>query len=297
MKWYKIEISTDKDKSEEISDFLIEYGCNGLEIIDPIEIKGYIASLDTEEYADNGLVPDIKGNVSVIGYVDISYDLANIKRDLEVYNKKITIVDDKEWENNWKKYYHEFLIGKKLHICPSWITPKNIQNRKVIYLDPGMAFGTGEHETTYLCAKILESRIKEGDSVLDVGTGSGILSIISAKLGASQIKAVDIDEVAIRVANENLEKNDIKDIVDLEKCEIGELPIEKYDIIVANIVTKVLIEIKEEIRKRIKPGGTVILTGIIREKYPELLKEYVTIGFKLKNKLTKKEWVAVVFDA
>ena len=297
MKWYKIEISTEKDKSEEISDFLIEYGCNGLEIIDPVEIEGYITSLDTEEYADRDLIPETIGNVSIIGYLDISFDPESIKKDLEGYDISIDVVDEKDWEDNWKKYYHEFLIGEKLHICPSWITPKDIEDRKVIFLDPGMAFGTGEHETTYLCARMLESRIKQGDVVLDVGTGSGILAIIAAKLGASRIKAIDIDETAIRAANENLEKNKVKSIVDLEKIEIDSLPNEKYDIIVANIVTKVLLEIKEEIKKRIKPDGTVILTGIIREKYPGLLKEYLEAGFKLKNKITKKEWVAVEFDA
>lgn len=297
MKWYKIEISTDKDKSEEISDFLINYGCNGTEIIDPTEIAQYVSSLETEEYADSSIVPAIKSDVVVISYLDISYDIENIKKDLKEFDTDISIVDDKEWENNWKKYYHEFSIGDNLLICPSWTIPKDRKDRKVIYLDPGMAFGTGEHETTYMCAKILDTRIKEGDKVLDIGTGSGILSIISAKLGASSIKAIDINEVAIRVASENLDKNNVRDIIDLEKGEIGSLPIEKYDIIIANIVTKVLLEIKDEIKKRIKSNGIVILSGIIREKYPDLLKEYITSGFRLESKITKKEWVTVIFNA
>ncbi len=299
MKWYKIDIETQREKSEEVSDFLLDSGCNGLQIYDPEEIERFIKELDTLEYADGSLLDPYKDSITITGYLPC--DDAG-KEKIDALNRKyekvgISVTGDEGWEDNWKKYYKEFPVGRRVLICPGWKEPEKKTDRKVIYLDPGMAFGSGEHETTYMCIEALDDISLENKTVLDVGTGSGILSIIAAKLGAARVVSIDTDQTAVSTAGENISRNGASDRVRVMRCEISGTGDDRFDVIVANIVSKVLLEIKEDIRDRIKPGGRVILSGMIRDRCEEVLKDYIDAGFVLEKQKIKKEWVTLILNA
>jgi ribosomal protein L11 methyltransferase len=297
MDWLKIVIHTTQERSEEISDFLVDMGCGGVQIIDPNEIRTFISEIMADEYADEDLIPSDTDTASIIGYLDGCLDVNEIGKILVRYNAEVSVVSDSEWKDNWKKNYKALLIGKTILICPSWEKPGRTARRNIIYIDPGIVFGSGEHESTYMCAEALEAYIKKGDRVLDIGTGSGILAIIAAKLGASHVTAIDIDDMAVRAAKENSVINGTDTKISVLKCRTGSLGPEKFDMITANITAGVLADIRHDIRERLETGGHAILSGIISDKYDDIVKKYLEAGFGRVNEYRKKEWVTAVFDA
>ena len=205
-------------------------------------------------------------------------------------------LDEEDWANEWKKYYKTLHIGARTVINPPWIPYEPKKGEIVVKMDPGMAFGTGTHETTRLCLLLLERFLTPCARVLDVGTGSGILSIAARKLGAKSAFAYDIDPVAVRVAKDNVETNGVSDIV----CGVSDLlknvdREEPYDFVCANIVADILIRMSPDIGSVMKQGGLIVTSGIIEGKCVEVKEAMEQYGFEVIHTETENDWVAYVF--
>jgi len=274
-----------------------------------VTIRAYFAEFDdgirlgpkSEEYVDPNGVGMIYGNLSD-KTMSVDEAIAFVKARLESIGEFLPLgkgfdgwryVQDKDWENEWKKDYKSFRISDRVVICPTWEEYESAPSDVVVRLDPGSAFGTGTHETTSMCAKILDKEVRPDDEVLDLGTGSGILAIICSKLGAKSVEAVDIDRLAVDVAVENCRENGCPDI----DCYTGELKSVKgdhYSLIVANIIADIIAAIAPDVPSRLAPGGRFICSGIIntkREKVEDALKE---AGFVIDECHEKNDWLAYV---
>jgi len=206
-------------------------------------------------------------------------------------------LDEEDWANAWKKYYKPLKIGKKLVVVPKWETYEASEGEVTLMMDPGMAFGSGTHETTRLCASLLEEHLIPGQRVLDVGTGSGILAIAASKLGAKDIFACDIDPVAVRVAKENFADNDVNNV----RCEVSDLlkSVDTagglYDVVCANIVADIVIRLAADVASYVKYGGIVIASGIINTQADEVVAAMENAGFGVADAATDNDWRAFVF--
>lgn len=210
------------------------------------------------------------------------------------FNLGSEIVDDTDWNENWKKYFKAFEIGDRIAVCPSWEKYENKDNRTVISLDPGAAFGTGTHATTSLCLEILENKVKSDSEILDVGTGSGILSIASMLLGAKSAIGVDIDALSVKTANENAKRNGVERDTKFIVGDLADKISGKYDIVCANIVADVIIRLFDNIGEFMKDDGILIISGIIDIRADEVEKSALEHGFKIVENLTREEWHAYV---
>ena len=206
-------------------------------------------------------------------------------------------VDEEEWSTAWKKYYHPIKVGERLTIVPKWEEYSESDGEIVVRMDPGMAFGTGTHETTRLVCGLIEKYLVPGQRVLDVGTGSGILSICASKLGAAECFACDIDPVAVRVARENAADNSCENI----RCEVSDLlscvdlSRGKYDFAVANIVADIIIRMSDDIGGYLAAGAYLITSGIIDIYADEVINALVAKGFTHIETRTESDWNAIVF--
>ncbi len=211
------------------------------------------------------------------------------------YQINTETVDDSNWNENWKKYFKAFSVGEKLAVCPSWETYNNIDNRTVISLDPGAAFGTGSHATTYLCLTELEKYVTPDSEILDVGTGSGILSIAALLLGAKSAVGVDIDELSVKTANQNAMRNGVGDMAEFKVGNLAEKVSGKYDIICANIVADVILMLFDSVKNFMKPDTKFLVSGIIDIRSREIEAAAKQAGFKTLNHLTREEWHEYTF--
>ena len=203
-------------------------------------------------------------------------------------------VDEADWENEWRKYYHPVHIGDRITVVPAWQEYDAREDEVTVKMDPGLAFGTGTHETTRLCATLLEKYMSEGDTVLDVGTGSGILAIIARKLGAGETAGTDIDPVAVRVAKENATDNGeeinffVSDLLAAVKDE--------YDIVVANIVADIIIRMAPDVKRVMAPTAKLIVSGVIADREEEVTDSLVANGLRLTERLCENDWRGMVFE-
>lgn len=206
-------------------------------------------------------------------------------------------VDDEDWENNWKRFYKPLKIGNRLMIVPMWEDYTVQGDELVVKMDPGLAFGSGTHETTRLCATLIEKHMQEGDHVLDVGTGSGILAICESKLGAKDINAYDIDPVAVRVAKENAEKNDVHNVT----CGVSDLLKDVdtdgglYDFVSANIVSDIIMRMAPDLGRVTKLGATVVVSGVIDEYAEQVIDCMENNGFGIADIMSDNGWKGIVF--
>lgn len=302
MDWTEITAKVPTDKTDEaaaIANMTVPYG---------IYIEDYTnLEADAEEIAHIDLIDDELVNkdrthsiihmyiaesdnaVEAVSYLRERFTACGINNEI-----KCELVDDADWNENWKKYFKAFEIGEKLAVCPSWEQYDNTDNRTVISLDPGAAFGTGSHATTSLCLEILEKQVTNATTVLDIGTGSGILAIAADLLGAKSAIGVDIDAQSVKTAIANAEINGVS-----EKTEflVGDLADEisgKYDIVCANIVADVVIRLFDNVADFMKENGILIVSGIIDMRAPEVEKSAIEHGFKITESLTREEWHAYV---
>ncbi len=207
---------------------------------------------------------------------------------------KCELVDDADWNENWKKYFKAFEIGEKLAICPSWEEYDNKDNRTVISLDPGAAFGTGSHATTSLCLEILEKRVTNDTTVLDIGTGSGILAIAADLLGAKGAIGVDIDAQSVKTAIANAEINGVSEKTEFLVGDLADKISGKYDIVCANIVADVVMRLFDNVADFMKDDGILIVSGIIDMRAAEVEQSAAEHGFKIAESLMREEWHAYV---
>ena len=321
MKWTKITIETNTAATDMLSYVLGEYGVEGIEVEDKIPL-----SEEDKQAMFIDILPELPpddGVAYVSCYIDenaskgidikdlcryIQEQLNDMSAYMDVGTGKISIgeTEDKDWMNNWKEFFHPFRLEDNIVIQPTWTEKADVNdNDIVINIDPGTAFGTGSHETTKLCISALKQYIsKDKDtSVLDAGCGSGILSIIAAKLGASKIYGVDIDELAVKASIDNLKLNDIDDgiytivkgniIGDKEFADVV-ADTGKYDIVVANILADVIIPLSDVVRRFMKDDGVFISSGIINTKEDEVRKALLDNGFEIVDVEHMGEWVSFV---
>ena len=312
MKWNKYTIETTTAAEDFVSSMLSDLGVEGVEIEDNIQLtqddtaKMFIDFLP-ELPPDDGL-----GRVSF--YLDCDVDntelLEQVQEGLEELRLFVEIgagtiteseTEDKDWMNNWKEFFHAFSIDDIL-IKPTWEEVDEADKDKfLIEIDPGVSFGTGKHETTQLCIKQLRKYMKDGDEVLDLGCGSGILSIIALKLGAGHVVGTDIDDACLTSTYENMEVNHLPkelgmfyvgnliDDVELQK-QVGE---EKYDVVVANILADVIIPMAPVVPARLKKGGIFITSGIINFKEDQVRDAIAATGLEILEINHQGEWVNI----
>lgn len=201
-------------------------------------------------------------------------------------------VEQEDWQNAWKKYYHAMDIGKRLAIVPGW--EQYDTDRTAITMDPGMAFGTGTHETTALCLEVLDERVRGGERVLDIGTGSGILAIAALKLGAAAAEGVDIDPMCVRTAGENAARNGVEDRLTVLVGDLSDKASGVYDLITANIVAAAILSLAPHVPALLAPGAVFIASGIIDTRKEEVLARLRAAGLEPFDVREKRGWVCIV---
>ena len=305
--WIEITIHTTNEASEIVESILLDYGSTGVAIEDPTTLEenlhddfGTIVELSPTDYPEVGVI--VKGYINELNFDDETFN--RFKDELEQLGKNINIgeffkietttIQDSDWENSWKDYFDILNIGEKFVIVPTWREYENEEGKYVINIDPGMAFGTGGHETTSLCIKNLEKYVKPHDNVIDVGCGSGILSIAASYLTDGSLKAVDLDKLAVDVSRENFALNNLENRIEVEEANLLTKETKKYDVIVANILAHIIELMLEDAYKLLEDGGYFITSGIIKDKKDELLEKMLEQGFKLVEETSDNEWYSFV---
>ncbi len=252
------------------------------------------------DYVDEELLAKDKTVVSISGYMETNENVVAVTEQLKIMLPQDALVEvisinEDDWANNWRKYYHPIHVGKNLVIKPSWIDYEKQENEIIVELDPGMAFGTGTHETTRMCMAHLEKYIDENSRVLDVGCGSGILSITSLLIGAKEVMGVDIDPVAVKVAIENGEMNNFKEPrYTIKRGNLVDEAQGKYDVIVANIIADVIIGVCGDVKQFIADEGVFISSGIIVDRRDDVKKAFDEAGYTIIDEVNEGEWVSFV---
>jgi ribosomal protein L11 methyltransferase len=309
MKVVEIKVIYESDDIEratkEISDIFYGFGVTGLKIEEPMKNKNPLDFYKNEkeflmvDHAISAYFPlnpyAEKRKMAILSTFEEKF----ADRDDIIYTVDFYEYDEEDYQNSWKKYLFPEKVSEKFVVKPTWREYTPEADELIIELDPGRAFGTGSHPTTSLCLKLMEENISEGDSVIDVGTGSGILMIAADRLGASEIYGTDIDELAVESAKENLELNKISE----EKAKVykGDLisvvENKKFDVVVANILADVLLILLHDISKVVKPNGKIIFSGIIEDKCELLKREVESLGFTVEEIKADKEWRAMLIKA
>ena len=313
----KVTIFTSKNGIEPVCDMLYDMGITGTQIEDESDFTEFLEK-NTQfwDYVDDELINEKKGETRVIIYLEdnesFSDTVSGIKSALSSLDNadgemgrleiELENLKSEDWENNWKKYFKPTEIGNKILIMPEWYDDEIKTDRTIFTVNPGMTFGSGTHHSTKLCIEHLENHISGGEKVLDIGCGSGILSIISLLLGADSALALDVDENCIHTAYENLEMNGLEkdrytvlagNILsdDSLKEKIAE---EKYDVVLANIVADVIIALSEFAHIFLKENGVFIVSGIIEERKNDVLSAIEKSKFIVSDIKEKGGWVSIV---
>lgn len=308
MKWLEIKITTTEEASDAVTDMLTTIGAGGVAIEDPNDIRREIEKPNTLDYADDEFINSLGEDVTIKAYFPGEMNITElsglIKEKIAFISEFLNVgegytgyseVDDEDWATSWKKYYKPLQLSNKLIVKPTWEEYKKKSDEIIIEMDPGMAFGTGTHETTRMCAQLLEQYIKKEDSVLDAGCGTGILAIIAVKLGAKNVDAFDIDEVAVKVTKENCRINNVADSVNAYRAELKDVEVKKYDVVVANIIANVIIDIAGIVPDYLKKDGYFLTSGIIKERKDEVIERCTGLGFVCEKIIELGEWVAIAF--
>lgn len=319
MEWTEVKIYTTTEGIEPVSAMLLETGITGIQVEDDDELKKYVTTSSTYwDYVDEELLNKVKEDTRLTVYVSdnpYGYEiLMNIKEGLarlksmdlgiDLGRLEISIkenLNDEDWLNKWKDFYKPFTVGERLLVKPMWEDIENADHRVVFNINPGHVFGTGLHQTTQLCMVELEKYITDGKYVLDLGCGSGILSIISLLLGAEHASAVDIDENAVNVAYENAALNGVnKDKYFVTSGNIvtdtalqDKLGYEKYDVVVANIIADVICGISPVVPKFLKKDGIFISSGIIKDRMQDVYDALEENGMTAISTSIRDEWVSI----
>lgn len=309
MDWTEAVVHTTTMGADVVSELLMNAGAVGTAIEDRYDVTSSKKSDGMWDMIDEDVLSNMSEDVLVKAYfendqhaaetlllvgerlsdlqrMDLGFDVGSLKMESRG-------VCEQDWAENWKKYYKPFRAGERLVVKPSWENYEQREGDLVIELDPGMAFGTGTHETTFMCMQQLERYVKPGCRAIDVGCGSGILALAAAKLGAGDVLAIDLDELAVKVARENTEKNGLADVVRVAHGDLLERREEKADVIVANIIADVICALCGPAKKHLLPGGVLICSGIIKEREEDVQRALAGAGYHVDNRLAKGEWVCL----
>lgn len=282
MQWIEVNVAVTHEAVEAVADMLTSIGSKGVAIEDP-QLINDLRNSGTWELCD---IPEQENTevVTVSAYyaddeklekrlAEIDEQLALIEERIGKYrfgNTRFRKVSEQDWANEWKQYFHVTHVGKRLVIKPSWEEYAPKEGEHVIEIDPGMAFGTGTHHTTNMMMERLEKVITPDSTVFDVGTGSGILAIAAAMLGAKSVKAVDIDAVAVRVAKENVADNGLSEQIEVREGDLLHGTEGKADVIIANIIADIVIMLLQDIPQKLNDDGVLLASGIIEERMPDV---------------------------
>jgi ribosomal protein L11 methyltransferase len=304
--YIQVAIETTTEAVEAISYFLVEEQAGGVEICDPKDVLAQDKSVVIYDLIDEALLEPANDRVYVNAYfsTEINLDekleaiknhLNHIKQFLNIGTGQISLknIPEEKWANEWKKYYKPVKLGRNIVIKPTW-EDYTSHGELIIEMDPGMAFGTGTHETTAMCAALLEKHLQPESVVIDVGTGSGILGIIAAKMGAQKVVGVDIDPVAVKVAKENVRMNEVSAQMDVLKGDLIDVITQKGDIVVSNIIADVIIALATQVEKVLAANGIWIASGIIDSRKADVLEALSQNGWQVTEEVQDKNWVALV---
>lgn len=299
--WREINIHVKSEFLEIFCDVIHMVVPYGFYIEDYSDMQEVVPTISRVDLIDDELLSKNKEESIIHIYISAEdnpdesiYFLENRFKYLDLkYKILVSDISEQDWENNWKNYYHPTKIGNKIVICPSWEDYEVNDCDLVITLDPGMAFGTGTHESTKICIQLLETYCIDKNSLLDIGCGSGILSLASSLLGVDLVDGVDIDPISIKVSKENAKLNNLSNI-NFIQGDLTEKITKKYDIIVANIVADVIINLVSDIKPYLNMGGIFICSGIIKSREEQVVSFLLDNGFNLIEKKYENDWVGIV---
>ncbi len=308
MKWSELAIHTTNEAVEPVSNILHEAGASGVVIEDAEDLTkereykfGEIYSLNPDDFPKEGVI--LKAYLPVNSFLGetveaIKLAITNlVSYDINIGANIVTIseVNEEEWATAWKKYYHPVKISQRFTIVPTWETYEPVSSDElIIELDPGMAFGTGTHPTTVMSLQALEKTVKPGERVIDVGTGSGVLAIGAALLGASEVHALDLDDIAVTAAKINVKLNKVQDRTTVVQGNLLDAIKEPGDVVVANILAEIIISFTDDAYKVVKPGGHYITSGIISAKKNDVKDALEASGFVIEDVMMMEDWVTII---
>ena len=306
MNWFEVIVHTTTAGSDSVSSMMIDFGSVGTQTEDRADIPDPSKPHGIWEIIDPKLLESMPEDVLVHGWFEPSETLpdrlAQLREDLSRLRKtrpeygtlelETKEIPDENWGENWKLLYHPIRAGKHLVIKPSWENFEALPGDHIIELDPGMAFGSGYHDTTVLCLSLLEKYLQPGDRVIDVGTGSGILALGAKMSGAGPVLAIDIDADAVRVARQNVAHHGLSDQIRVQEGNLLDHVRETCDVCVANIIADIILTFAGPLSVHIRPGGLFICSGIILERADEIQSCLLQAGYQLVEKKTTAEWAA-----
>nr|WP_243881138.1 50S ribosomal protein L11 methyltransferase [Rummeliibacillus suwonensis] len=308
VKWSELSIHTTNEAVEPISNILHEAGASGVVIEDSEDLCkvrenefGEIYELDPSDFPVDGVI--IKAYLPVTSFLgetveEIKLAITNLVNfDINIGANEVSIseVNEEEWATAWKKYYHPVKISNRFTIVPTWEIYKPVDSDElIIELDPGMAFGTGTHPTTVMSLQALEKYMTEDSTVIDVGTGSGVLAIGAAMLGAQHVHALDLDEVAVRSAKLNVKLNKVQDHVEVVQGNLLDTVKEPAEIVVANILAEIIMTFIDDAYRLVRPNGYFIASGIIETKKEEVKTALEKAGFVIEEVMMMEDWVTII---
>ena len=301
MNWREVAVTVSSEGEEAVADLFYQLGCPGVSVEDPELLSSYIES-GTWDYHDFGEV-ELTGSSVVKGYFPEDNELTDKLKKLDlgirellqrsphwVVQAKGISLKEEDWATAWKAYFKPIHIGEHFLIKPTWESVDILEGDIVLELDPGMAFGTGTHATTTLCLRTLEHVVKPGQRVFDLGTGSGILAIAAAKLGA-KVDAVDLDSVAIRVAQENVDLNQVSDCVRVVRGDLGTVLTGQADVVIANIIADVILMLLPDLKRILHADGDFLASGIIENRADDVEAGLKEAGFKVIERVEDSGWI------
>ncbi|MDL2324154.1 50S ribosomal protein L11 methyltransferase [Ruminococcaceae bacterium OttesenSCG-928-A16] len=301
MEWTDVCIQVPKAQAEVAADIATGISGGGLYIEDYSDLEEQVLAIAHIDLIEQELVDKPRDVVKIHLYLSPEENPAEV---LDLLHSRLFAagidaslatagVQQEDWETAWKKYYHPIEVGRRLAVVPSWEDyPEN--GRVRLTLDPGMAFGTGTHETTFLCLELLDTLVQGGETVLDIGTGSGILAVAALLLGASTALGIDIDPMCVRTATENAQRNHVQQNFLAEAGDLAAKTSGQYHIITANIVADAIKKLAPDVTPLLAPGGTFIASGIIQERADEVVQALQAAGLVVKQVERKNGWVALV---
>lgn len=308
MKWSELAVQTTNEAIEPVSNILHEAGASGVVIEDAEDLTkereykfGEIYSLNPDDFPKEGVI--LKAYLPVNSFLGETVDAIKlainnlVDYDINIGANVVTIseVDEEDWATAWKKYYHPVKISQRFTIVPTWETYEPVSSDElIIELDPGMAFGTGTHPTTVMSLQALEKTVQPGQRVIDVGTGSGVLAIGAALLGASQVHALDLDDVAVTAAKINVKLNNVQDRTTVVEGNLLDTIKEPGDVVVANILAEIIISFTDDAFQVVKPGGHYITSGIISAKKNDVKEALEASGFVIEDVMMMEDWVTII---
>ena len=309
MDWMEITVLTSTAGADMVSQILMDAGSSGTMIEDKNDVAINQRPEGQWDIIDEEIARRIGDDVKVTGYYEVDASLNDRVRFVEGEIRRVKDMDlgfdagkleilqqtfaEEDWAENWKKAFKPLRLGSHMLVKPGWADCEVLPGDKVIEIDPGMAFGTGTHETTGMCVELVEKYVAPGTSAIDVGTGTGILAIAAAHMGARDVLAIDIDRVAVRVAKENVRINGFEDVI---RCQAGDLlenVDEVADVVIANIISDVIVMIAAPVKAHIRPGGVFICSGVSAERRQDVLDALNAAGYALLDVCDRGGWCAM----